>query len=97
MNKESITTAERLERIERLLAISNKDVLNIAECAAYLGYERTTLYNKCERREIPYYKKGKVIRFSKKEIDSWLLEGSRVPTKSEIENQARNISISRRK
>lgn len=71
-------TEQRLERIEMLLSINMKEVFDADECAVYLGIERSTLYNKCARREIPHYRNGTKLRFRKSEIDDWRL-GDAVP------------------
>ena len=49
-----------------------KEILNIDELSLYLGIKKSTLYSKVERREIPFYKIGHLIRFKKTEIDLWM-------------------------
>ena len=49
-----------------------KELLTIDEISEYLGIKKSTLYSKVERREIPFYKIGHLIRFRKAEIDAWM-------------------------
>jgi excisionase family DNA binding protein len=50
----------------------SKKLFTISEIAAYLSLKQKTLYAKVEAGEIPHYKIGRLIRFRKDEIDSWL-------------------------
>jgi len=45
-----------------------KKSLNIEELSQYLGIKKFNLYPKVERREIPFYKWGRLIMFDKEEI-----------------------------
>ena len=49
-----------------------KKFLNIEELSHYLGIKKSNLYSKVERREIPFYKWGRLIMFSKEEIDAFM-------------------------
>jgi len=49
-----------------------KELLNIDELSYYLGIKKSTLYSKVEKKEIPFYKIGHLIRFKKTEIDFWM-------------------------
>ena len=49
-----------------------KVFLNIDELSQYLGVKKSNLYAKVERREIPFYKVGRLIFFKKDEIDSFM-------------------------
>lgn len=66
-----------LEDIRLSLKVQRNEIMNIDECALYLGLETTTLYNYCNQRKIPHYKRGNRIRFKKIEVDEWQL-GKRV-------------------
>ncbi|MBS5527395.1 MAG: helix-turn-helix domain-containing protein [Prevotella sp.] len=58
------------------------------EAADYLGIKRSYLYKMTMRRAIPYYKPGgKIIFFSKEDLDQWLTS-VRVSSQNEIEAQA---------
>lgn len=67
-----MSTEERLERIEKLLLMNGKEVLNMDECALYLGIDKSTLYNKVHKKEVPYYKCGNKVYFKKSEINDYM-------------------------
>ena len=84
----------RLGAIESHLS-AQKDVLSLAEVSVYTGISKSYLYKLTCRNEIPYYKpNGKMIYFSKSEIDRWLLQ-NRSESKAEIESQAAEFLIKR--
>lgn len=83
-----------LGRIEKLLVVRFKEEMDADECANYIGIERTTLYNKCNKREIPHYRKGNKLMFKKSEISEWML-GERVPM-IDKEGYADNFCVQRR-
>ena len=56
-----------------------QEILDIDELSEYLKIKKSTLYSKVERKEIPYYKIGHLIRFKKSDIDAWM-EESKVET-----------------
>jgi excisionase family DNA binding protein len=81
MNEEII---QRLQRIEQLTLLAAKEALNVDEVALLTGYKKQTIYNMIHNREIPFYRpEGKNVRFSKSEINDWLLQ-NRQRTQSEI-------------
>jgi excisionase family DNA binding protein len=49
-----------------------KVFLNIDELSQYLGIKKSNLYSRVERREIPFYKVGRLIFFKKDEIDAFM-------------------------
>lgn len=49
-----------------------KEILNIDELSEYLRIKKSSLYSKVERKEIPFYKIGHLVRFKKTEIDLWM-------------------------
>ena len=66
---------ERLLRIfEYLLQHSGveKRYLTIDELSKYISTPRGTIYSWTHMRKIPYSKVGRVLRFDKQEIDSWM-------------------------
>ncbi|MEQ9374123.1 MAG: helix-turn-helix domain-containing protein [Imperialibacter sp.] len=78
---------ERLCSIESLL-LSQKTVLNFEEGAAYTGLSKSYLYKLTSSGSVPCYKpKGKMVYFSRLELDQWLLQNRRATTE-EIEQQA---------
>ena len=88
MNEE--ITNERLRIIESLL-LAQKNVLTFDEVAVYTGISKSYLYKLTSGGGIPCYKpNGKLIYFSKLELDSWLLQNRKATTK-EIDNKASTI------
>ena len=85
---EGMTLAKRLERIERLIAIGTKEVLNTSELALYLDLSESRLRSITSERNIPHYKNefGRVC-YLKSEIDKWRL-GEKVKTKDELKQEA---------
>jgi len=71
-----------LQRAEPLQESDNP--LSIKDVAELTGLSVATLYGYCQRREIPYHKRGNRLRFFKLEIINWIRTG-RVKTVSEIE------------
>jgi excisionase family DNA binding protein len=79
-----------------------KGFLNIKEVSEYLGIKKSSLYSRVEKKEIPHYRVGRLIRFKKSEIDPWMekfksepldlhAEASRIPkdvTKDSIDVDA---------
>lgn len=49
-----------------------KVYLNIDELSQYLGIKKSNLYGKVERKEIPFYRWGRLIMFKKEEIDAFM-------------------------
>ncbi len=87
---EETKTIERLRIIESLL-LTQKTVLTFDEVAVYTGISKSYLYKLTSAGGIPCYKpNGKLIYFSKLELDSWLLK-NRKATNKEIDNQASTI------
>jgi excisionase family DNA binding protein len=52
-------------------------LMNIRDAARYLGTTPATLYTKIWRREIPFVKFGRSVRFDVKDLDA-LIEESKV-------------------
>jgi excisionase family DNA binding protein len=52
-------------------------LMNIRDAARYLGTTPATLYTKIWRREIPFVKFGRSVRFDVKDLDA-LVEESKV-------------------
>lgn len=87
MSEELTTVMERLESIERMTLLAAKNVLDLSDVALITGYSKKYLRLLIARREIPHYRRGNRLYFSRKEIDDWML-GQRIPTNEEIESQA---------
>lgn len=85
----------RLARIEQLLAAlateappeqPEADLLNIKQAADLLNLARATVYNLVSKKELPHFKKGKRLYFSKAALLNWIKEGKK-PTLAEIQDQ----------
>ena len=80
---------KQMERIEQLLLVQ-KTVLTLSEVASYTGLSKSYLYKLTSGRKIPHHcPTGKVLFFSKEEIDQWLLS-NKVSTVEEVEQEALN-------
>lgn len=78
---------ERLDEIKRATLIGVKDSLTIEECAMYTGYSVQSLYAFTSKREIPHFKRGNYLFFSKRQVEEWL-QSNPVPTTQEINSEA---------
>ena len=83
---------ERLERIERLLLLGSKEVLNTSEIALLLGISESRVRHLTNAKRIPHYKQGNKVYFRKKEIEAWQLQ-SRVPTDDEIRSMGTTYAV----
>jgi len=52
-------------------------LMNVDELADYLGLQKQTIYNWLHKKKISGIKIGKIWRFDRKDIDSWLKKCSR--------------------
>lgn len=69
----------KLESLENLLKKKDDRPLNFKEACAYLGFAPSYLYKLTYRKVIPHYKPtGKVLFFSKNELDEWIFAKSKV-------------------
>jgi len=90
------TLEQRLENIESLL-LGTKTVFTFNEAAQYCGLSRSYLYKLTSAGLVPHYKPaGKMLYFSKAELDIWLLKGA-VKTADTINNEAINHVVLKRK
>ena len=87
MSEELAKVMERLKAIERMTLLAAKNVLVLDDVALLTGYSAKYLRLLTARREIPHYRRGNRLYFSRDEIDEWMLE-QRVPTNGEVEVQA---------
>ncbi len=73
----SETILQKLSSIEDLLKKKDDKPLTFKEACAYLGYAPSYLYKLTYRKVIPHYKPtGKIIFFSKNELDEWIFKSS---------------------
>lgn len=74
---------DRLNLMEENI-YTTKKVLTFNEACFYLGISPSLLYKLTSSREVPHYKpRGKMLYFSKDELDQWLMQNN-VPTISAI-------------
>lgn len=82
----------RLERIETLMETfssgkgSEDDLLTIAETSQLVKLSVSTIYSKVSCNQIPAFKIGKRLYFSREEITAWIRSG-RKKTISEIRQE----------
>jgi len=75
---------QKLSTLENLLKKKDDKPLTFKEACAYLGYAPSYLYKLTYLNVIPHYKPtGKIIFFSKAELDEWVYKGN---VKLRIEN-----------
>jgi len=51
---------------------NSNNLMTIQEVANYLKLKKKNIYSKVEKKEIPFYRIGKLIRFKKDDVDHWL-------------------------
>ena len=82
---------EKLNQIENLIKSQNNittdNVMNVEQLANYIDLSKSHIYKKTSTREIPHYKRGKKLYFSKQEIDKWIFN-DKIETTDEIEHKA---------
>lgn len=87
----------KLNRLEKLIVDSSKEILNVEDLINYTGYKRSYIYKLVHKNIIPYSKpNGKTLFFEKSEINKWLLKNKSL-SNSEIEKEAINYINSSRK
>lgn len=77
--------------------INNNDFFTIEELSCYLRIKTKTLYSWAENGSIPHYKIGRLIRFKKSDIDSWMGAHRKEYDSCEVERGAENALKSARK
>jgi len=81
IDQKRMTMEQQVEKPKSLL----DDTLNADEAAKLLRIAKQTLYTLTSKRKIPFYKNGKKILFSKKDLEAWVIE-----SKHEDESAATN-------
>ncbi|MDY5968625.1 MAG: helix-turn-helix domain-containing protein [Bacteroidales bacterium] len=62
---------ESLDRIEKLILLRAKNVYTVAEVAYYFGVTVGFIERLTCKKQIPYYKRGRMKYFDRKEIEDW--------------------------
>jgi len=52
--------------------LKNRGLYSITEVAEFLNVQVSTIYGWIHKREIPYYKIGRLVKFKGSEIEEWL-------------------------
>ncbi len=85
---------EKIKDLENVLLCKSqhqqKDTMMVPDVAAFTGYTANYIRVLASKREIPHYKKGHRLMFSKKEIERWVFENKRL-TNQEINKQASSL------
>ncbi|MEZ7500811.1 helix-turn-helix domain-containing protein [Flavobacterium sp. Arc3] len=69
--------------------VKQSDLLTIQEAASFLNLSKHTLYNKANKNELPYMKKGKRLYFSRAELMAYIKSG-KISSIQEIQEQSSN-------
>ncbi len=83
---------ERLIRIERMVLIGSKNVLDASEVAMMLNISESRVRHLVSERSIPHYKQGVKTFFRKSEIEEWQCS-QRIPTNKEISDKATTYTV----
>ncbi len=76
-NKSTKEILTKLNALESLLKKKDDRPLSFKEACAYLGFAPSYLYKLTYRKIIPHYKPtGKMLFFSKCELDEWIFKKS---------------------
>lgn len=67
------------------------EILSVDQAARFVNLAKATIYELTSKRQIPFFKKGKRLYFSKQELYAWIMEGKR-KTVTEIEFEVVNYS-----
>ena len=70
--------------------VKQSDLLTIHEAASFLNLSKHTLYNKVNKNELPYMKKGKRLYFSRVELMAYIKSG-KISSIQEIQEQSNNF------
>lgn len=83
---------ELLTRITKLEndVFTTKNILTFYEACSYLGISKSHLYKLTGNQEVPHYKpRGKMIYFSREELDEWVKRNA-VPALGDVINNNDN-------
>ncbi|MHB8871675.1 MAG: helix-turn-helix domain-containing protein [Candidatus Doudnabacteria bacterium] len=86
---------KKLSTLEDLLKKKDDKPLTFKEACAYLGYAPSYLYKLTYRKVVPHYKPtGKIIFFSKNELDEWIFRSRSEKLEDRSMNESKDISSS---
>lgn len=79
---------QKLTEIERLIHLSNNELLDVATAAEFLKTTKGGIYNLVHTKKIPHYKPaGKKLYFMKLDLLDWV-KSRRILTDEEMKNLA---------
>lgn len=85
---------DKMDHIESLLKSirpgqkAEDQLFSIGEAAQFLNLSVATLYSKVSRNEIPVFKKGKRLYFSKSELTAWIETGKMLTNEELVKRQS---------
>jgi excisionase family DNA binding protein len=65
-------------------------LVSVRELSEILDIKEKTLYHLVSEGKIPYYRIGKLVRFKRDEIDSWIESKKSIPLKKRVDNMIRS-------
>lgn len=92
----AVRTALTEKALTTLQPPTENDWLNADEAAALINLAKATLYGLVHRQEIPHYKKGKKLMFSRAELTHWLKAGKQKTT-ADFAAEAKTLIDDRKK
>lgn len=98
-----VEISERTCRIEDKLHLldqpkEQEDIfLNVEAAATVLGIKVSTLYGKVSRREVPYFKRGKLLQFDKADLIDWVRAGRKKTHKERLDEAQEFLNKIRQK
>jgi excisionase family DNA binding protein len=71
--------------------------LNVQEIANYLELRKSSIYSLVEKKGIPHYRVGRLVRFNRAEVDAWMAQNKEeiVDVKAEAKKVLRSIKKKR--
>jgi excisionase family DNA binding protein len=68
-----------------------EDILYVNDVCRLLNIKPVTLYAKTSKEEIPHFKKGRKLYFSRKELQKWILSGQKLTIAEREELSQQNL------
>jgi excisionase family DNA binding protein len=62
--------------------IWKQKLLSVTEAADFLGIKKSTLYEWIIQKKVPYYKVGRLVKFKREDLETWLKENGQQVKKS---------------